>query len=53
VVIEAKSVNDVPRIIAGLYNDKEALAELKRKVESIKKPDAAYNIARLALDVIK
>jgi len=49
VVLGARSVNNVPRIVERLYRDKALMEDLKTKIASIKRPDAARDIARCAL----
>lgn len=49
VVIEIKNLKDAPRIITRLYEDKELMNDLKAKIEFIRKPEAAYNIAKMVL----
>ncbi|MBL7068767.1 MAG: hypothetical protein ISS34_02800 [Candidatus Omnitrophica bacterium] len=51
VVLGVKDINEVPRIVERLCRDKALTKDLKIKIASIKRPDAAYNVARLALKV--
>lgn len=53
VALEARSVNDVPRLVMRLYNDRELRANMAKRIDALKRPAAAYDIARTALDAIK
>ena len=52
VALKAGAVNDVPGIIAKLYKDKALAGELKEKIKHVKKPAAAQDIAKAALEAL-
>jgi processive 1,2-diacylglycerol beta-glucosyltransferase len=49
VAIEGREAGDIPRIIEKLYNDPAGMKRIKDRIESVKRPDAARDIARHAL----
>ena len=51
--IGAKNVKDVPKIVEKLYKDKNLRMNMIKKVESVRKPNAASDIARLALRIME
>lgn len=53
VALGAKRIGDVPEIITKLYNDKAYVESLKANIESTKKPNAAYDVARMAMGAIR
>lgn len=53
VAIGVKGVKDVPDVITRLYKDKELMKDIKERIESVKRPEAVYNIARQALDILR
>lgn len=52
VVLEAKDIKEVPGIVTNLYKDRGLMGSLKERIESVRRPEAAYNIARLALELL-
>jgi processive 1,2-diacylglycerol beta-glucosyltransferase len=51
VVMDGKNVQEIPKIITDLYNDKALLSAIKEKIKEARKPEAARDIARLALGI--
>jgi len=51
VVIDGKHAGEIPKIVSGLYNDKDSLLAIKEKIKLAKKPYAAHDIAKLALSI--
>jgi len=50
VVIGADSVKDAPSIVKRIYEDKDFKTGLHKKIASVKRPDAALEIAKLAIN---
>ncbi len=49
VALGAKDVKDAPGIVTSLYKDKGLTKDLEERIKFVRKPDAAYSIARLVL----
>ena len=47
-----KEIGDVKKILKDLYTRKDDLARIRMKIANVKKPDAASNIAKLAIEKI-
>ena len=53
VVLTIKDVKDAPRLVTTLYKDSELREGLIKRIASIRRPDSAYNAARMALEILK
>jgi processive 1,2-diacylglycerol beta-glucosyltransferase len=50
VILEAREIKDVPRIVKELYMDKGLMVSIKERIKAVKRPEAAYSVARFALE---
>ncbi|MDB4349440.1 hypothetical protein OAA99_00640 [Omnitrophica bacterium] len=53
VVLDGRDVKEIPKMVTRLYNQKDSTEGLKEKIKAAKKPDAAHDIVRLAMDVLE
>ncbi|MFH1752753.1 MAG: glycosyltransferase [Candidatus Omnitrophota bacterium] len=51
VALKGDNVREIPMTVKNLFNNKESIADIKRKIEAAKKPDAAFAIARFSMEV--
>ena len=51
VALEGNNIKEIPETVKRLFEDEKLIADIKKKIETAKRPDAAFAIARFSMEV--